>query len=389
MFNNHLRYFNTSGPSIREQHYTLEREALVAKGEVLVRNERHFTIWAPRQTGKSTYFRLLCEALNAQGYKAVHFSVEGFNDFSIVGLLKAFTRELNRVHGIGWELDSFEAFEQKIKETYHFKLVMIVDEIESLNPEMFTQFLHTIRNAYHSRQSHCLKSVILVGVANITGIIQDNASPFNIADNLEVDYFTQTEVFELLAMHETQTGQRFAESVKAKIHAITAGQPGLVNGFAYKLVEKNENKPLLEYEDYLKTEDWYLYEALDKNVANVVNKAKQYQKYMEELLFTEVKKKFDIDNEQIRYFHVNGIIHKDEEGNIAFWVPLYKKRLQKYFYPAMNEEAKHIQGNMWLDDYLKEDKSLNIDQIIREYQAYAKRRGFRYFIEKDANNQPK
>jgi len=64
-----------------------------------------------------------------------------------------------------------------------------------------------------------------VGVSNIVGIIQDNASPFNIADNLNVPYFTKDEVFELLGQHETETGQLFEDKVKDKIYQITAGQP--------------------------------------------------------------------------------------------------------------------------------------------------------------------
>ncbi len=57
------------------------------------------------------------------------------------------------------------------------KWVLIIDEVEGINKEYFGDFLHSIRNAYHSRENHCLKSVILVGVSNIVGIIQDNASP--------------------------------------------------------------------------------------------------------------------------------------------------------------------------------------------------------------------
>jgi hypothetical protein len=48
-----------------------------------------------------------------------------------------------------------------------------------------------------------------VGVSNIVGVVQDNASPFNIADNLEVPYFTNEETAELLYMHEEETGQFF------------------------------------------------------------------------------------------------------------------------------------------------------------------------------------
>jgi hypothetical protein len=70
-------------------------------------------------------------------------------------------------------------------------------------------------------------------------------------------------------------------------------------------------------------------------------------------------------------------------------VPLYKKRLQKYFYPMMNGESQTIQANIWLENYMTATNELDMDKIIREYQAYALRRGFRYFIESDENGNPK
>jgi hypothetical protein len=89
-------------------------------------------------------------------------------------------------------------------------------EIEGLNPDLFGQFLPTIRNLYHSREHHCLKSTILVGVSNIVGVVGDNASPFNIADNLPVPYFTSPEVTELFEQHTRETGQQFERKVVKK-----------------------------------------------------------------------------------------------------------------------------------------------------------------------------
>ena len=383
------RYFNTSGPNIRAQHYTLEREFLIEKGLDLVHRERYFTIWAPRQTGKSTYFRMLAEVLETEGYQVCHVNVEHLMQANMDSFLNYLTWEMAEQWGIDFSNYSLEDIFSKIYSIKNKKLIFIVDEIEGVNPAYFNQFLHTIRNAYHSRQRHALKSVIFVGVANITGIVQDNASPFNISDSLQIDYFSEKEVFDLLEQHEAETGLTYTKEVKEKIYEITAGQPGLVNGFGAKLMELYPQKTVIDYADYLVVEEWYLYEALDKNVANVVNKAKLHQKFLEELLFLERKTRFDIDKEGVRYFYINGLIKRDGEGNITFWVPLYKKRLQKYFYPHMNGEAEALQGDMWLDKYLTADKKLNIDKIIREYQAYAQKRGFRYFIEKDAEGKPK
>ena len=195
---------------------------------------------------------------------------------------------------------------QLISEINDQKCVLIIDEVEGINPTYFGDFLHSIRNLYHSRQNHCLKSVILVGVSNIVGVVSDKASPFNIADNLNVHYFTNEEVYELLEQHESATGQMFDEKVKQKIIQITANQPGLLNGFAYKLVDNNPNSKLITYENYLKVEDWYLTEAIDKNFSNILYKAKEQRNFVERLLFTEEQIPFEIDRESVKLLHTNG-----------------------------------------------------------------------------------
>jgi len=58
-----MREFNTSGPCNPALHYTVMREALIAKGKEKVRKGRYFTLFAPRQTGKTTYFQLLLSQL--------------------------------------------------------------------------------------------------------------------------------------------------------------------------------------------------------------------------------------------------------------------------------------------------------------------------------------
>jgi hypothetical protein len=227
--------------------------------------------------------------------------------------------------------------------------------------------------------------VILVGVSNILGIVQDNASPFNIADNLNVTYFTKDEVFELLHQHETETGQLFDIAVKEKIFEITAGQPGLVNGFADQLTRHFGDKKTIEYPDYLFVEDWYLNEAIDKNVGNIVNKAKTYRKFVEGLLFTESKIPFKIEKEEIKYLHSNGIIKRNTSGNIEFWVPLYKKRLYDAFYPYTNGEKDDIIETVILTRFLNPDGTLNIDYLINKYKEYITKRSFRPYREKGAD----
>ena len=142
-------------------------------------------------------------------------------------------------------------------------------------------------------------------------------------------------------------------------------------------------KPLIEYADYLKVEDWFLTEAIDKNINNIINKAEEQRAFVERLLFKDVKIRFLINREEIKLLYVNGIIEKDEDGNVRFRVPLYQKCLHMAFYPYMNGEADRIGSTINIDEYFAADGLLNIEMVINEYKKYALRRKFRYFREKN------
>ena len=378
-----MRSFNTSGPNIPAEHYTLERSALIAKGVDLVQKKRYFTIWAPRQTGKSTYFRLLADAVEKQGFQVIHFNVENYKGARLDGLLSKLALELEKTGLKPPVFNSFDEFSRYVETVGDHRLVLIIDEIEGLNPDLFSQFLHTIRNLYHFRENHCLESVILVGVSNIVGVVGDNASPFNIADNLPVPYFTAPEVTELLDMHTRETGQQFERKVVKKIFEITAGQPGLVNGFANQLVERWPDRPKIGYKQYLEVEDWYLNIAIDKNFSNILNKAKEFRAFLETLLFTEADIPFDIDRESIKILHINGIIRPNKQGNVEFWVPFYKKRLYKAFYPYINGEKDHISQTLETFTFFNAGGELDIPKLMGYYKAYVAKRSFRPFITKN------
>ena len=378
-----MREFNTSGQNIPERHYTLLRPQLVEKGVGLVKREKYFTIWAPRQTGKSTYFILLAEELRRRAYKVAWINLEDYQQTSKEVLLKYLISRLHQFWSILFESQEISDLFNEIEKIQDQKLVLIIDEVEGVNKAYFGSFLHSIRRIYHSRTQHSLKSVILVGVSNITGIVRDNANPFNITDNLDIPFFNKEETFELLNQHEIETGQLFDLKVKEKIVEITANQPGLVNGFARKLVEDNPNKEIIEYQDYLIVEDWYLNKAIDKNVSNIVNKAEKHRNFVEKLLFTENKEPFRIDRPAIKELHTNGLVTWDKEGNVVFWVPLYQKKLFYAFYPYTNGEGQRISQTMLASAYLTQDNKVDFDKLIDRYKKHIELRSFRPYREKD------
>ena len=103
------------------------------------------------------------------------------------------------------------------------------------------------------------------------------------------------------------------------------------------------------------------------------------------MLFTEEEIPFDIDRESIKLLHTNGLIKKDKYDFVTFWVPFYKKRLYKAFYPYTNGESKQISRTIFAKEYFTEKGNLKIRKLIDTYKDYVKRRGFKPFMTKDKN----
>jgi len=215
-------------------------------------------------------------------------------------------------------------------------IVLIVDELEGLKDiETLNAFLHVIRDCYHDRRQVGLRSVILVGVSNITGILEDTASPYNIADQIHIPYFTFDETKDLLEQHTRETGQVFLPEVIQGIYDNTAGQPGLVNALARDLLEvRCPDETEIGLTPFYQTLDAFMRVYVNKNISNVVNKARQHPEIMKQILF-DGPVNFTIYDERLSFLRVNGVI-KDQGGQCIIPVPIYKKCLYQAFKPLLN-----------------------------------------------------
>ncbi|MFN0203600.1 MAG: hypothetical protein ACKVTZ_18890 [Bacteroidia bacterium] len=100
-----MKSFNTSGPNLLDEHYTISRSNYLQQGVDLVLQRRYFTIWAPRQTGKSTYFRQLGTELTKMGYKICHINFENFKNASLTSFLRNLTEEITKFWGLTFKKD--------------------------------------------------------------------------------------------------------------------------------------------------------------------------------------------------------------------------------------------------------------------------------------------
>jgi hypothetical protein len=384
---NIMREFNVEGPCDPERHFTVMREGLVRKGMEKVEKGKYFTIFAPRQAGKTTYFQLVIRQLQSHPYLPIWISFEDLVNATPDKFYATFDHDLRiRLAELGITpltpiLDnlSLHRFFNELRP--HGKVILIIDEFDGVPSAVLSDLMHTFRKMYHEKRFHGLHSLILVGVRNVSGMVLDKASPFNISDELEVPYFTKAEVEGLIGEYETESGQQFQKKVIAKIYENTLGQPGLVNALCRELVDKyctDRSKPV-DMANFLALMDYFLRKRIDKNISNIVAKAKQHKEFMLKVLFDEAEIPYTIDDERIKFLHVNGVI-EDVGGFVDVPIPLYKKRLINAFQPLINGEAIHYTSPQdRFEEFYRDDGGLDIDKLIRHYVQYVQRRGFRAF----------
>jgi hypothetical protein len=380
-----MREFNTSGPCHPARHYTVMREALIAKGAEKVRKGRYFTLFAPRQSGKTTYFQLLLEAVKEEGFTPIRISFEElktetrevfYQDLNHQLQQRLAEHQINSEQTIKNQLDLRKLFEQIQLQSK--SIVLAIDKFEHIPDSVLSEILPAFRYMYHRKPDHALHSLILVGVSTIAKLVTVPASPFNVADELNISYFTEEEVSLLIEQYVVESGHKFEPKVIKAIYENTKGQPGLVCALAAHLVETVATDKTVTMANLFRTLN-YLLKSKSDNLRNIVQKAKQKKTFISRLLFDEAPIKFNIFAEDIAYLHAHGVIDNIND-RAGIRVPLYSQCIIRAFRPVRHDEVRHygFKANDTFDEYLKAD-GLNIHALLNKYRQYVRRRGFKAF----------
>ena len=260
-----MRFFNTSGPIVAEDHYHVPPLSRFDEDELLqlIERKRYFVLHAPRQTGKTTALVALRELLNDSGqYRCVYVNVEpaqtaredvGAAMQAILSLISheaIHTLDDHTVYDAWPDVLAREGPQVALHSTLgrwtasdRKPLVLLIDEIDALIGDTLVSVLRQLRAGYPDRPRRFPQSVVLCGVRDVrdyrihASSERDpilGGSAFNIkAKSLRLGDFREPEVRDLLDQHTRETGQRFAAEAVAEIWRQTQGQPWLVNALAY------------------------------------------------------------------------------------------------------------------------------------------------------------
>ena len=395
-----MRYFNTHGPVNAQEHYVVPRRALVEQLTTQIEQGKFFTIYAPRQMGKTTLLNNLETELRPRpNYLPIVLSFEIYESWSaaefwedLFALIKADlfawveTNMPARQSDLQTLFDTVtsagvQTFRHFFSQLHRFaptlKVVLIIDEFDATPPELLSPLLQTWRTMYLDRQRrpHSLHSVVLVGIQNIARLNFGRSSPFNIAYQHRLEDFSLTEVRDLLEQYTAETGQSFEPGVVERLYEQTAGQPFLVNRTAAILTQEvvKTRTSAITVAD-LRTALQKLVSESNYNFENIIRRASKYQNDLLEIIFG-AERQFTLNNPMVKELHLFGILRERADGNCQVANPIYKQVFIDYFTPY----ERGLQGSILANGYdfrpYVMNDPLQITSILTRFREFIERRG--------------
>ena len=395
-----------------EQHYVVPRTEELTEFIKRVKEGRYIVIFAPRQTGKTTFFQRAVAALTAEDltYFPIQLNFEIYVDCDrsefYEFLTKQICKEIERVFQergkaldaalkhflnnaqITNHLSMMEFFEQVQRflkdEENPQKVVLIIDEFDGIPTSALKGFLHAFRHTYVTDTTfQCPHSLGIVGVKNITQLDYDRSvSPFNIHDDFALPNFTLAQVQELLGQYTTEVGQDFAPEVIKSIHTQTGGQPFLVNRFAQILTEemdisKTETLTMIHLSDAL-------IQLLDENNTNLthlttnIRRNPRAESLLMQIMLHDEGVHFNLRNELINELATYGILARGTDRMCKIANPIYLYCILQAFKPVVNGlEKDYFPEDTDGFQYLTPDGHIQMEQLLNNFRDFIARAGFR------------
>lgn len=395
-----MRYFNTHGPVNVQEHYVVPRRALVEQLTTQIEQGKFFTIYAPRQMGKTTLLNNLEAVLRPRpDYLPIVLSFEIYESWSaaafwedLFALIKAdlfawvATNMPARQSDLQTLFDTVTAagvqtFRHFFSQLHRFaptlKVVLIIDEFDATPQDVLSPLLQTWRTMYldRDRRPHSLHSVILVGIQNIARLNFGRSSPFNIAYQHRLEDFSLAEIRDLLGQYTAETGQPFAAGLVEKLHEQTAGQPFLVNRTAAILTQEvvKTRTSAITIAD-LRTALQKLVRESNYNFETVIRRASDYEEDVVRIIFG-ADYPFHLNDPLVNALQQFGIVKETAAQLCRIANPIYKQVLIDAFRPRETG----LQGAMLANGYdfrpYVMNDQLQIATILTRFREFIERRG--------------
>ena len=413
-----MRRFWTQGPVNPQEHYVVSRTEEIADFIKRVKEGRYVVIFAPRQTGKTTFFRRALDLLAADSdiqtgtsssaaYFPIPLNFDVYKNTSVpdfyANLYEDICEEIENLfqRRLGTPPEPLTRLLENTKLTNPHAMrrffrhlerlltpqqfVLIIDEFDGIPQTALSDFLHTLRHIYISGKPRCPHSVGIIGVKSIAQLNYDRSiSPFNIQDEFQLPNFTLEQVHELLGQYTDEIGQVFVPEVIASIHKQTAGQPVLVNRFAQILTEELDipkTKPITmlhfsEAHAQLLEEDNVNFTHLLTNI----RKDPRFENLLMRIMARDDGVDFNLRSDIISELATYGVIARGNDGMCEIVNPIYLYCILQAFKPIVNgleDEYLHENSREGFLDYLTPIGQIDMPALLDNFRDFIARAGFK------------
>ena len=403
-----MRRFGTQGPVNPEQHYVVARTEELTEFIKRVKEGRYIVIFAPRQTGKTTFFQRAVQVLTVEDltYFPIQLNFETYEDCTrsefYDSLTKQIHKEIERVfrsRGEGLDetlkhflhntqitnhlsmMEFFEQFQELLK---YAKVVLIIDEFDGIPRSALKGFLHAFRHIYISHATpRCPYSLGIIGVKSIAQLNYDRSvSPFNIQDEFGLANFTLTQVQELFGQYTAEVGQVFAPEVIESIHTQTGGQPFLVNRYAQILTEELDiPKTEVIAMAHFATAHTQLLDERNTNIEHLltnIRKDRRFETLLMQIVSYENSVQFNPDNDIINELTTYGVVARGADRRCEIVNPIYLHRIIQAFKPIVNGlERDYFPEDTDGFHYLTSTGQIQMERLLDNFRDFIVRAGFR------------
>ncbi len=399
-----MRRFSSYGPIDIDEHYYVPRNELLEIGYTQLTGENpekgghYFTVWAPRQTGKTWMMQELVRRLKqTDEYHVGIISMQpAKKKASEEKVLEILLDKMTQIFKIPFPKIEFISDLASLftKQYFQKPVILILDEFDALKEDFINSFADIFRDIFISRTSEpdqkspdktfILHGLALIGVRSVLGIENVQGSPFNTQRTLQIPNLTLEEVRGMFQWYEKESGQAIEPSVIDQIYKEFNGQPGLTCWFGELLTEgcqwytNDKSKPITANEfEIVRAVATYV--LPNNNILNLISKAKEEanKRLILKMFQTDEKITFSFDNNAMNALYMHGLVEPETVDQKTYYMkfasPFVQKRLFNYFSGQyFNDLGKLVDPFISMSDVIT-DTTLNIPNILKLYQTYLKK----------------
>lgn len=397
-----MRFFNTAGPVVAEDHYCIPPLTRFDLDDILllIDQKKYFVLHAPRQVGKTSYLIALAKFLNEQGkYKCLYCNVEAAQAARedvdtamrvILGEMSSRARDflddpfpqdimvemLEKYGGIS----ALNEFLTRWSRHSDKPLILFIDEIDSLIGDTLISVLRQLRGGYDKRPESFPHSIILCGVRDVRDYrihsssekeIITGGSAFNIkAESLRMGDFIQSEVDQLYTQHTEETGQIFAPGTLDQIWELSRGQPWLVNALGYEICFKmkpNRDRSISITPEMIHVAKENLILRKETHLDQLADKLQEARvRRVIEPMLEGTDLDDGVSNDDIQYVIDLGLVRRSgQKAEIAN--PIYQEVIPRQLTDITQINLASYFEPTW---YIAEDGRLDMHKLLADFQSF-------------------